>query len=61
MNQNLIEGILSNNHQSIARAISIIEEDDSNSNDDEILTPKCCGENLYLIDGDGNVTNEGDK
>ena len=38
-----------------------IEEDDSNSNDDEILTPKCCGENLYLIDGDGNVTNEGDK
>ena len=32
MNQNIIEGILSHNHQSIARAISIIE----NNNPDDI-------------------------
>ena len=32
MNKNLIEGILSNNHQSIAKAISIIE----NNNDADV-------------------------
>ena len=36
----------------------MIEEEEE---EDKILTPKCCGESLYLIDGDGNVTNEGDK
>ena len=39
-----------------------IEEDDADSDDsNEVLTPKCCGDNLYLIDDDGNVTNGGDK
>ena len=29
--------------------------------EDEVSKPVCCGENLYLIDENGNVTIEGDK
>ena len=32
----------------------VVEEDDE-EDEDKTLTPKCCGENLYLIDDDGNV------
>ena len=39
----------------------VVEDDSDSTEEEKVLTPKCCGENLYLIDDDGNVTNEGDK
>ena len=39
----------------------VVEDDLDSNGTGELLTPKCCGDNLYLIDDDGNVTNGGDK
>ena len=39
----------------------VVDEEEEEENEDKTLTPKCCGENLYLIDDDGNVIDEGGK
>ena len=39
----------------------IVDDEEEEEDEDKTLTPKCCGENLYLIDDDGNVIDEGGK
>ena len=40
----------------------IVEEnEEENEKDKEGATAKCCGDNLYLIDGDGTVITEENK